>query len=226
MDTTDNAVPGLTFHATTRVLSGTPTTAATTALTYTVTDERGSTASDTVTLTVAAQVAVTAPNDQTYTMGQTITTLTLPAATGGTGTLTYTLTGRPARCGPPSHAVPGLTFNATTRVLSGTPTTAATTALTYTVTDERGSTASDTVTVTVAAGVALNAPGDQTYTMGRPIPALTLPAATGGTGTLTYTLRDGTGNDVDTTDNAVPGLIFNTISRVLTARRPRRRPRP
>ena len=125
------------------------------------------------------------------------------------------------------NAVPGLTFTTTTRVLSGTPTTATTTVLTYTVTDERGSTASDTVTVTVAAGVALNAPGDQTYTMGRPIPALTLPAATGGTGTLTYTLRDGTGNDVDTTDNAVPGLTFNTTARVLSlARRPRRRPRP
>ena len=131
-------------------------------------------------------MALNAPNDQTYTMGRPITGLTLPAATGGTGTLTYTLTG-------PSDAalnvaVPGLTFNTTARTLTGTPTTAATTALTYTVTDENGSTASDTVTVTVAAGVALNAPGDQTYTMGRPISALTLPAATGGTGTLTYTL--------------------------------------
>ena len=214
VDGTDNAVPGLTFNTTARVLSGTPTTAATTALTYTVTDERGSTASDTVTVTVADGVVLNAPNDLTYTMGRPIPALTLPAATGGTGTLTYTLTG-PASAAL-SQAVPGLTFNTTARVLTGTPTTAATTVLTYTVTDERGSTASDTVTVTVAAGVALNAPGDQTYTMGRPIPALTLPAATGGTGTLTYTLRDGTGNDVDTTDNAVPGLIFNTISRVLT----------
>ena len=71
--------------------------------------------------------------------------------------------------------MPGLTFDTSARALSGTPTTAATTALTYTVTDERGSTASDTVTVTVAAAVALNAPGDQTYTMGRPITGLTLP---------------------------------------------------
>ena len=208
------AVPGLTFNATARTLTGTPTTAATTALTYTVTDENGSTASDTMTLTVAASVALNAPDDQTYTMGRPITDLTLPAATGGTGTLTYTLTG-------PSDAalnvaVPGLTFIATTRVLSGTPTTAATTALTYTVTDERGSTASDTFTLTVATGVALNAPGDQTYTMGQTITDLTLPAATGGTGTLTYTLRDGSGNDVDTTDNAVPGLAFNTTTRVLT----------
>ena len=214
VDGTDNAVPGLTFNTTARVLSGTPTTAATTALTYTVTDERGSTASDTVTVTVAAGVALNAPGDQTYTMGRPIPALTLPAATGGTGTLTYTLTG-PASAAL-SQAVPGLTFNTTARVLSGTPTTAATTVLTYTVTDERGSTASDTVTLTVAAAVALNAPNDQTYTMGRPITDLTLPAATGGTGTLTYTLRDGTGNDVDGTDNAVPGLTFNTTARVLS----------
>ena len=82
------------------------------------------------------------------------------------------------------------------------------------------------MTLTVADGVALNAPNDLTYTMGRPIPALTLPAATGGTGTLTYTLRDGTGNDVDTTDRAVPGLTFTATTRVLSlARRLRRRPR-
>ena len=214
VDGTDNAVPGLTFNTTARVLSGTPTTQATTVLTYTVTDERGSTASATVTITVAAQVALNAPGDQTYTMGTTIPDLTLPAATGGTGTLTYALTG-------PSDAalnvaVPGLTFISTTRVLSGTPTTAATTALTYTVTDENGSTASDTMTLTVAASVALNAPDDQTYTMSRPITALTLPAATGGTGTLTYTLRDGSGNDVDAVDNAVPGLTFTATTRVLS----------
>ena len=162
---------------------------------------------------MAAAVALNAPNDQTYTMGRPITALTLPAATGGTGTLTYTLRdGSGNDVDTTDNAVPGLTFDPSSRVLTGTPTTAATTALTYTVTDERGSTAMDTFTVTVAAAVALTAPNDQTYTMGRPIPALTLPAATGGTGTLTYTLRDGTGNDVDGTDNAVPGLTFNTTT--------------
>ena len=122
MDGTDNAVPGLTFNTTSRVLSGTPTTQATTALTYTVTDEHGSTAMDTFTLTVATGVALNAPNDQTYTMGRPITALTLPPATGGTGTLTYTLTG-PSDAAL-SQVVPGLTFNTTSRVLSGTPTTA------------------------------------------------------------------------------------------------------
>ena len=89
-------------------------------------------------------------------MGRPIPALTLPAATGGTGTLTYTLRdGTGNDVDTTDNAVPGLTFNTTTRVLFGTPTTAATTPLTYTVTDQNGSTASDTFTVTVAAAVAL-----------------------------------------------------------------------
>ena len=58
--------------------------------------------------------------------------------------------------------------------------------------------------------------GDQIYTLDAEITPLTLPMATGGTGTLTYTLRDAASNDVDGTDNAVPGLTFNTTARVLS----------
>ena len=147
--------PGLTFDATTRALTGTPTAMATTTLTYTATDSQtptADTASATFTVSVAAAVGLTAPADQSYTMGTMIPALNLPAATGGTAPLTYTLTG-PASAAL-SVAVPGLTFDATTLVLTGTPTTAATTILTYTVTDQHGSTASDTVTLTVAASVA------------------------------------------------------------------------
>ena len=212
------AVPGLTFTATTRVLSGTPTTAATTVLTYTVTDERGSTASATLTLTVAAQVAVTAHGRSDLYDGHPIPALTLPAATGGTGTLTYTLRdGTGNDVDGTDNAVPGLTFDPTSRVLSGTPTTAATTALTYTVTDENGSTDFGYRDPhRGGAGGAERSEQSDLYDGPPEIPALTLPAATGGTGTLTYTLRDGTGNDVDAVDNAVPGLTFNTTSRVLS----------
>ena len=200
--------PGLTFDATTLVLTGTPSTAAATILTYTVTDAHGSTASDTVTLTVAAQVALTAPTAQTYTMDTAITALTLPAGTGGTGALTYTLIGPGSAA--LSVAVPGLAFNATTRVLTGTPTTAATTTLTYTATGTNGSTNSVTFGITVATAVAVTAPDDQTYTMGNTITALTLPTATDGTGTPTYTLT-GPGN------TALPtGLTFNATARTLT----------
>ena len=196
-------MPGLTFTTTTRVLTGTPTTQPTTDLTYTVTDENGSTASATFSITVADGVALNAPNDQTYTMGRPIHALTLPAATGGTGTLTYTLTG-PNRWTPT-----GLSFDELPRPHPHWHTDHGDDHLTYTVTDQNDSTASATFSITVADGVALTAPNNQTYTMGQTITALTLPAATGGTAPLTYTLRDGSGN-------AVPGLTFNTTTRVLS----------
>ena len=61
----------------------------------------------------------------TYTVGAAIGTLTLPSASGGDGELIYSL--RPE--------VAGLTFNPGSRTLSGTPTTAGTYGMTYTVAD-------------------------------------------------------------------------------------------
>ena len=78
---------------------------------------------------------------QTYTAGTLIASLTLPAAVGGQGTLAYSL----------SPGVPGLTFNPTSRRLSGTPSSAGSYAMTYTVTDAGGNTDSLTFTVTVNA---------------------------------------------------------------------------
>ena len=63
--------------------------------------------------------------DQSYTEGEPITALTLPSASGGEGTLTYSL----------KPTVPGLTFNQATRVLNGTPTTDGTYSMSYTVED-------------------------------------------------------------------------------------------
>ena len=52
--------------------------------------------------------------DQTYTVGEAIAALTLPAASGGNGELTYSL----------EPAGPGLTFDPAARTLSGAPTSA------------------------------------------------------------------------------------------------------
>ena len=201
------AVPGLAFDAATRVLTGTPTTVGETTLTYTATDTASSTNSVTFAITVAPVVALTSPpGNQTYTVGRPTTALTL-AATGGAGVLTLTVTGV---AGLPA----GLSYNPTTCVLSGTPAAAGMTTVTYTATDANGGTASHNFTVTVAAAVGVTAAA-QTYTMGAAIAPLTL-VATGGTNPQTYTLQDDSGNNVDAVGNAVPGLIFNTISRVLT----------
>ena len=87
------------------------------------------------------------PGDQTYTAGTAIGALTLPAASGGDGDLTYGL----------SPEVPGLSFDGATRHLTGTPSTPGTYAMTYTATDSGGDTGSlaFTITVSAAATVAL-----------------------------------------------------------------------
>ena len=82
------------------------------------------------------------PGAQTYTVGTAIDALALPVASGGNGTLAYSL----------SPNVPGLSFNASTRQLTGTPSTAGTYAMTYTVADEDGDTDILSFTITVSAG--------------------------------------------------------------------------
>ncbi len=79
------------------------------------------------------------PGNQSYTVDTTISALTLPEASGGNSPLIYSL----------SPSVPGLTFNATTRRLTGSPTTAGSHSMNYTVTDADGDTDSLTFTVTV-----------------------------------------------------------------------------
>ena len=123
--------------------------------------------------------------DQTYTAGTAIDALMLPEASGGTGTLTYSLLGLPA----------GLSFDAATRLLSGTPTaTNGAVAVTYIVVDEGGKAAVLIFSITVNTGMSTSfgfagaVVADQRYTAGTAIAPLVLPAASGGTGALTYRL--------------------------------------
>ena len=78
-------------------------------------------------------------DDQIYRVSEAITALTLPSASGGNGTLSYRL----------SPAVAGLTFDAASRRLSGTPTQSGTQNLTYTATDEDGDPVSLNFKITV-----------------------------------------------------------------------------
>ena len=181
----DSALPGgLTFTPGSRTLSGTPEHGCYHfTLTYTVTDTNGANTSVDFTVSVSDGLALTASGNQNYTLDTEITALELPEATGGTGTLTYTLTG------PGDSTLPGgLNFNADTRTLSGTPDTADTFDLTYTVTDANDASTTATFTIIVSDGLALDTPANQNYTEDKAITALELPEADGGTGTLTYTL--------------------------------------
>jgi len=155
-----------------------------------------------------APVFSDAAADQTYTVGMAIQSLTLPAATGGDGTLTYSL-------GPMIPA--GLMFDGATRTLSGTPTTAGTYDMTYTVADaddnsDDTDTDTEEFTITVREAPTDTAPSftgtveNQTYTVGEAIEALTLPDATGGNGALTYSLGP-----------MIPdGLMFDGATRTLS----------
>ena len=79
-------------------------------------------------------------DDQTFIVG-TLVNITLPEATGGTPPYTYTLT---------AQVPAGLSFDETTRILSGTPTTATpATSATYTATDTTGASASLTFSIEV-----------------------------------------------------------------------------
>ena len=178
---------------------------------YEVTDSRSLTSFKPFSITVNAGADTTPAfaadasiADQFYTVGQTITPLTLPEATGGNGALTYALL-----------APPGLNFDTMTRVLSGTPTTAAT-ELTYSYFARDA----DNDGVALLIKITVNAPGPapafaagaaiptQRYAQGTMITPLTFPEATGGTAPLTYALTT-----PNSPDGLPPGLTFNDAAR-------------
>ncbi len=127
--------------------------------------------------------------DYRFAQNVALTTVTLPKATGGLAPPAYSLaktTGSPA-------VPPGLTFTASSRQLSGTPTTLQTaTEYTYTVTDS--STPANTATLTFDIAVepesmpSLGAVTDRSFYQGSAIADVVLPAATGGNAPLIYTL--------------------------------------
>ena len=131
---------GLTFNRGTHTISGTPTEEGTTVVTYRVNDNGNNQADDDFTITVSPVVLrLSDTTGFTAIVGEQFTQQ-LPAATGGTSPYTYTVTQLPA----------GLTFNRGTHTITGTPTLAGPTVVTYTVTDGNLDSVSDAFTITVS----------------------------------------------------------------------------
>ena len=214
---------GLAFDPATRTLSGTPTQATNGPVTVRYADANLNVKEFTITINLSSSdppsssLAFTATvADQEYTVGQAITPLVLPAATGGTAPLTYSL----------SPALPtGLMFDPATRTISGIPLdpTADAVQFTYSVTDDNGNTATLSFSIKVNAEpdfgnlcqlfgtckVVPTASHDlaaiREFVVGQRVEVLVLPAATGGTAPLTYSLSP-----------ALPtGLTFDPATRTI-----------
>ena len=148
-------------------------------------------------LFIGAHTASADEHIRTYEVGTAIEPLTLPEVTGGTPPITYSLT----------PALPaGLTFDAATRTISGTPLAASpATEYAYTVTD--GANASNSLPLTIEVKApASDMPVVITYEVGTAI-ELTLPEVTGsGTPPYTYALTP-----------ALPaGLTFDAATRTIS----------
>ena len=186
---TPNLPEGLRFDKKTRVLSGTPLEAiADTTYTLTATDSNGDKATLMFSLSVMTDplptFGETTVAAQGYVQYQMIDPLTLPLATGGDKPLTYALL---------PDLPEGLSFNAETRIVSGTPIRAMDeTTYTLTATDGNGDavhllftlevqnwmpTFGDTTTIAA-----------QSYLVNQEIASLTLPQASNDDGMLVYIL--------------------------------------
>ena len=130
---------GLMFTRGTQTIAGSPTVKGTTVITYSVTDGNNGEASDDFTITVSAPILTLGDTTGfTATVGE-LFTQQLPAASGGTSPYAYRVTDLPS----------GLSFVEMTRTITGTPTTAETKVVTYTVADSEFSSASDSFTINV-----------------------------------------------------------------------------
>ena len=150
------------------------------------------------------ELMLAAQGNLSFTEGTSATHI-LPAATGGSGNYTYTLTDSDDS----PFSVPGLGFTAATRTINGTPSTPGTYMVKYTVND--GTTTLERVfnIVVTDTGTALTLPPlepvDQNLTLAEAF-SETLPRAMGGTGNYTYSL----GGSIP------PGLDFDAATRVLS----------
>ena len=133
-------------------------------------------------------------DNRTFTVNRPVASLVLPEATGGATPYTYVL----------EPALPaGLSFDASLRTISGTP-TAVTPAASYmySVADNSGNAASLTFTVEVVSAVSFgDMIADLSFARAQPIDPLVLPEAAGGAAPVTYALTPAlpTGLTFDTT---------------------------
>jgi hypothetical protein len=178
---TDGTLPdGLVLDPTTGEVSGTPTGAGTVSFTLVATDGHGLQATQSESVTIDAAPSITSDALPGGEVG--VAYDASPSVTGGTGTFTWTVS---------DGTLPdGLVLDPTTGEVSGTPTGAGTSSFTLVATDgdSQQATQSESVTIDAAPSITSDAlPGGE---VGAPYAAV--PSVTGGTGTFTWSVSDGT----------------------------------
>jgi hypothetical protein len=139
----DGLPSGLTLNASTGVISGTATVAGSTNVTITATNAAGPGNSAALTITISSTLSapVVTGGSISGTVGMPLTDYQIQATNAPSG---YSATSLPT----------GLTLNASTGVISGTPTVAGTTNVTVTATNAAGTSNGATLTFTIASGLA------------------------------------------------------------------------
>ncbi len=185
--------PGLTLSSS-GLLSGTPTAAGSSTFTVQVTDASGSTASRSLTVTIAAAPSISftpAAGEVSVAYSQQ------PTLTGGTGPITWSIT---------AGSLPaGLTISPTTGLISGTPTASGSFSVTIAATDAFNVTAQRTVTIVIAALPTFTATTPPAGQIG--VGYSTVLEVTGGTAPLTWALAAG---------SLPPGLSLNASNGTLS----------
>ena len=195
---------GITLDSGTGKLSGTPTAAGTSSFTVKVTDAAGQTATQATSLTIISGPSLSFPAPPAGEVGAAYSdTLT---ASGGTAPYAWSVS---------SGSLPaGITLNASTGKLSGTPTTAGISAFTIKVTDAASQTATQATSLTIVSGPGLSFPAPPDGETGAAY-SYTL-TASGGTGPYTWSVSSGSLPD-GITLNASTGLLSGTPTRAGTS---------
>jgi hypothetical protein len=188
---------GVSLDTSTGLVSGTPTTSGAFSYTIRVVDTGGGAATKVVSGTILSAVSLVA-TASTYTeVGVAYSQAN--AASGGTGSYTYSVS---------SGTVPaGTTLNTSTGLVSGTPTTAGVFSYTIQVVDTGGGVTTQTVSGTMEPVLGLAATASTYTEVG--VAYSQSNTASGGTGSYTYSVSSGT-LPAGTTLNTSTGLVSGT----------------